>query len=50
MEAYEVRSFRFMDLLTIEDWRMKLYGIAWQRKLPRSELLEAAKRLTIEEL
>jgi hypothetical protein len=49
MEAYEVRSFRFMDLLTVEDWRMKLYGIAWQRKLPRSELLEA-KRLTIEEL
>jgi hypothetical protein len=50
MEAYEARSFRFMDLLTIDDWRMKLYGISWRRELPRSELLEAAKRLTIEEL
>lgn len=24
---------------------MKLYGIAWQRELPRPELLEAAKRV-----
>src|SRR5438128_11357060 len=26
-------------------WRMKLYGIAYRRELPRRELLEAAKRI-----
>jgi len=50
MEAYEPRSFRFIELLTIDDWRMKLYGIAWRQELPRPELLEAAKRLAEEEL
>src|SRR5947207_12651551 len=45
MEAYEPRSFRFIELLTLGDWRMKLYGIAWRRELPRAHLLEAAKRI-----
>jgi hypothetical protein len=31
-------------------WRMKLYGIAWHRELPRPELLEAARRVTTETL
>jgi hypothetical protein len=50
MEAYEARAFRFIELLTIGDWRMKLYGIAWRRELPRAQLLEAAKRIAAEEL
>ena len=50
MEPYEARSFRFIELLTIDDWRMKLYGIAWRRGLPRPKLLEAAKRIAAEEL
>ena len=50
MEAYEARSFPFIELLTIDAWRMKLYGIAWQRELPRPQLLEAAKRIATEEL
>ena len=29
---------------------MKLYGIAWQRELPRPELLEAAKRVAADVL
>ena len=37
-------------MLTIDDWRMKLYGIAWRRELPRPELVEAAKRIAAEEL
>ena len=45
MEAYESRAFRFIELLTLGDWRMKLYGIAWRRELPRAHLLEAAKRI-----
>jgi len=50
VEAYEARSFRFIELLTIDAWRMKLYGIAWRRDLPRPKLLEAAKRIATEEL
>jgi hypothetical protein len=50
MEAYEARAFRFTELLTISDWRMKLYGIAWRRESPRAQLLEAAKRIAAEEL
>lgn len=45
MQPYEPRSFRFIELLSIHGWRMKLYGIAWQRELPRPEVLEAAKRV-----
>jgi hypothetical protein len=50
MQPYEARSFRFIELMSIGDWRMKLYGIAWRRELPRAELIESAKRLAIDEL
>jgi hypothetical protein len=50
MEAYEPRAFRFVELLTLGDWRMKLYGIAWRRELPRAHLLETAKRIAAEVL
>ena len=35
MQPYEARSFRFIELLSIGDWRMKLYGIASEAELPR---------------
>jgi hypothetical protein len=50
MQPYEPRCFRFIELLTPGDWRMKLYGIAWRRQRPRPELLEAAKKLTADVL
>jgi hypothetical protein len=50
VEAYEARSLRFIELLRIDDWRLKLYGIAWRRELPRPKLLEAAKRIAAEQL
>lgn len=50
MEAYEPRAFRFIELLAVSDWRMKLYGIAWRRELPQAHLLEAAKRIAVEVL
>jgi len=50
MQPYKERSFRFVELLSIHDWRMKLYGIAWQGELPRPELLEAAKCIAAETL
>jgi hypothetical protein len=43
MQPYEARSFRFLELWSIGDWRMKLYGIGWRREHPRHELIEAAK-------
>ena len=50
MEPYVPRSFRFVELLTIGEWRMKLYGIAWRGELPRKELLDAAKRVAADVL
>lgn len=50
MQPYEKRSFRFIELLSIQDWRMKLYGITWQGELPRPALLDAAKRVTADVL
>ena len=50
MEVYEPRAFRFIELLAINEWRMKLYGIAWRGESPPAELLEAAKRIAAEEL
>lgn len=45
-EPYQTRPIRFLELWPEAEWRMKMYGIAYQRPLPRSELLEAAKRIT----
>ncbi len=50
MEAYEPRAFRFIELLTISEWRMKLYGIAWRGESPPAELLGAAKQIPAEEV
>jgi len=50
MEAYEARSFRFIELLTLGDWRMKLYGIAWRRELPQAHLVEATRQIAAEVL
>jgi hypothetical protein len=50
MQPYEARAIRFIELMSIGDWRMKLYGIAWRRELPRAELLESAKQLATNEL
>ena len=50
MEPYQFRSFRFIELLTFGDWRLKLYGIAHRGDLPRPELLEAAKRVAADVL
>jgi hypothetical protein len=56
MEPYAPRSFRFVELLGVGPsrtgiiWRMKLYGIAAERELPRPELLAAAKKVAAETL
>ena len=50
IQPYEARSFRFIEILAIDDWRMKLYGIAHDRSLPRRELLESAKKIAADQL
>lgn len=43
-EPYARRPIRFLELWEPEGWRIKVYGIAYNRDLPRPELVEAAKR------
>jgi hypothetical protein len=50
IQPYAPRSFRFIELLTLNDWRMKLYGIACKSELPRRELIQAAKRVAADVL
>jgi hypothetical protein len=50
MQRYEARSFRFIEAISFRDWRMKLYGIAWQGELPRFALIEGAKQIAAEQL
>jgi hypothetical protein len=50
MEPYKPRAFRFIELCQFGKWRMKLYGIACQGELPRTELLVAAKKIAAIEL
>ena len=40
---YETRPIRFLELWQHEQWRLKVYGIAYRREVPRPELIEAAK-------
>jgi hypothetical protein len=49
-EPYQTRHIRFIDLWSIEGWRMKAYGITGDKSLPAAALVEAAKRLAAERL
>jgi hypothetical protein len=40
---YETRPIRFLELWQHDEWRFKVYGIAYRREVPRPELVEAAK-------
>lgn len=44
-EPYKTRPIRFIELWQEAAWKLKVYGIAYQRPLPRPELIEAAKRV-----
>jgi prepilin-type processing-associated H-X9-DG protein len=49
-EPYKPRPIRFLELWQESGWRMKVYGIAYNRDLPRRELVEAAKRVARQRL
>lgn len=45
-EKYQTRPVRFLELWQALDWKIKVYGIAYRRALPGTQLLEAAKSMT----
>jgi hypothetical protein len=50
MTPYEPRPVRFLGLWFVDDWRIKLYGIAHGRSQPRPELVAAAQRIATQQL
>jgi hypothetical protein len=45
--AYKPRSVRFLELWSHGDWRLKLYGIAYDRDRPDPALVQRAKELAV---
>lgn len=43
-EQYAKRHWRFLEMMSVEGWRIKIYGIAYQGEDPDKRLLEAAKK------
>ena len=50
MTPYAPRPIRFLDLWRVEGWRIKVYGIAHARPLPRPELVAAARGIATRQL
>jgi hypothetical protein len=50
MTPYAPRSIRFLDLWRVDDWRIKLYGIAHARSRPRVELVTTAQGIAAQQL
>jgi hypothetical protein len=42
--AYVTRPIRYLDQWQINQWRMKVYGIAYKQDEPQQELVQAARR------
>lgn len=49
-EDYKSRPIRFLELLELGGWRLKVYGIAYQDETPCSGLVESAKELARRQL
>lgn len=49
-EPYQPRPIRFLELWQANEWRIKVYGIAYRRPLPRPELIQAAKQIAQQRL
>ena len=50
MTPYAPRPIRFLNLWQVDDWRIKLYGIAYARPVPRAELVSAAQQIATRQL
>jgi hypothetical protein len=49
-EPYAPRPIRYLGVLEPPGWRLKLYGISYERDLPREELIEAGRTLAGERI
>ena len=50
MTPYKPRPIRFLDLWSVDNWRIKLYGIAYAREHPQAALVAAARQVATEQL
>jgi hypothetical protein len=48
--TYRRRPIRFIDLWKLDDWTLKLYGIAADRDRPRDDLVAAARSIAVRTL
>ncbi|HEY7544851.1 MAG TPA: isochorismatase, partial [Blastocatellia bacterium] len=44
-EVHQPRPIRFLDLWEISGFRMKVYGIAYRRNMPRNKFIRAARKI-----
>ncbi|MGD8560391.1 MAG: isochorismatase [Gammaproteobacteria bacterium] len=44
-EPYKLRPIRYLGLWALKNWRMKVYGIAYDKDMPQANLINAAKRI-----
>jgi hypothetical protein len=49
-EQYQSRPLRFIELWHVDDWRLKVIGIAYGRETPDPRLVDAAKRVAAQYL
>ena len=49
-EPYQTRPIRCLEIWQTSGWRLKVYSIAYQRALARTELIEAAKTVALPHL
>jgi hypothetical protein len=49
-EPYQPRPLRFLELWSVDDWRLKVIGITYGRETPSAALVDGAKRVAREYL
>lgn len=49
-EPYQPRPIRYLECWKEDGWRLKVYGIAYQRHQPRSQLIAVAKTVARQRL
>lgn len=49
-ESYKKRPIRYIELFEHSGWKLKVYGISYNRELPRPALLSAAKNVAMAKL
>jgi hypothetical protein len=45
LDTYSERPIEFLEVWGCSGWRIKIYGLAWQRDRPEPQLIEGGKEL-----